>query len=439
MMRLLISYLSHKLLNAHGIKMYQIVKFFLIVAALGISASTFCQATGDGKQDEQVLSTETQILNDLDAIGKIADWVKANGGIISDKLEVQHIVGSLSGLFANEDLPEGEIMVQVPWKLILLPPSHDLDHCDRVENIRQVLSTDQTENPYYKYLATRTREHLPYFWSPKAKEILAELMTDFVTNGFDEDVQDSCDGKMAEESYQHALMLLQTRGEGFYGDLLVPFEDLLNHRNGRHINVQAEISEGNHVRIVTNRPVSAGEQLQNSYNQCPYCIPLYSDPRNPWAFQVTPQLFEAYGFVELLPQRWVLPDMRLVFDIIQSEEEGAHEDNLEVDYIVWPSQKGLNHLRYRLYELRAFEQKHARRDDIAEHELQAIFSLHHAMITAYTLAIDHSEGYVSERVWQMGSHSWHFEKWWQDDDEDDTEDEDEEEDELDGDRSDTEL
>jgi hypothetical protein len=357
---------------------------------------------------------ETPLVDDLALIEEIAEWAKANGGTISEKLEVKQIAGSLSGLFAKDDLEQGEVVVTIPWNLILMPASHQADRCDKAENLRQNMDKDPKEqNPYEQYLSTRMKDHIPLFWSPESKDILEELMEDFANRGFSDELTARCDGRMLDERFQHAYMLLQTRGEGYYGDLLVPFEDLLNHRNGNHTNVQPEISAGRHVRVVTTRVVRAGEQFQNSYNKCPYCKALFSNPRLPTGFQVTPQLFEQYGFVEDIPQRWVIPEMRMIFDVVYSTADDTGEDDVEVVYAVPPSSRGRHYLRRRLYELALFEEEYGERNDIPDVELEGIFSLHEAMVDAYSLAIDFSEGDMSEKVWLKDPESWHVETGYQ--------------------------
>jgi hypothetical protein len=122
-------------------------------------------------------------------------------------------------------------------------------------------------------------------------------------------------------------------------------------------------------------------------------------------YQVTPQLFEIYGFVEAVPQRWVIPDIRMIFDIIHVEDG----DEFEVDYIVPPSHKGLSYLRHRLQELEDFEEEHRSRTDIPQDELDAIFNGHAAVVNAYSMALGHASGEMSERVWHLGPESWQLE------------------------------
>lgn len=58
---------------------------------------------------------------DIEILGEIMEWIRSNGGWISDKLEVRQIVGSLSGVFTKDALAEGEMMAQIPWDVIIQP------------------------------------------------------------------------------------------------------------------------------------------------------------------------------------------------------------------------------------------------------------------------------------------------------------------------------
>ena len=159
----------------------------------------------------------------------------------------------------------------------------------------------------------------------------------------------------------------------------------------------------------TIRDVKAGEELVCSYNQCPNCDHLYSNPKDASTFEVTPQLFEVYGFVEPIPQRWVLPQYRLMFDINYANEEEPDEEDLRVDFIAPPSWLALHFLRARLAFLHAFEKELKDRTDIPAAELDGLKRFHRALVDAYSLALKFSTGKASERVWSMDENEWYKE------------------------------
>jgi len=173
--------------------------------------------------------------------------------------------------------------------------------------------------------------------------------------------------------------------------------------------VDPEIKSGESVRIVTTRMVQQGEQLQSSYNQCPWCDGQYSNPANPRIYQVTAQLFEVYGFVESIPQRWVIPQFRILFDIVHSKREGAEEDEVDVDFIVPPSEAGLSFLKHRLNFLESFEKENKDRGDIPGDEYAGLFAFHEAIVKAFSLALEHGKEVVSDQVWSLDEDSWYTE------------------------------
>jgi hypothetical protein len=189
--------------------------------------------------------------SDVELISEIMRWIRSNGGWISEKLEVRQISGALSGIFTKEPLADGEMVVEIPWDLIVKPPSPGLARCDKVEHVRGVTTKDPKEqNPYEKYLAGRSTNHIPLFWSTAGKQLLSELIEDdFFSNGFENDIdeiwEEECES-VKDEKHVQAIMLQQTRGEGEEIDLLVPFGDLMNHR----------VSAANQVQQVCNEAAS---------------------------------------------------------------------------------------------------------------------------------------------------------------------------------------
>ena len=146
-----------------------------------------------------------------------------------------------------------------------------------------------------------------------------------------------------------------------------------------------------------------------SYNLCSFCENLYSNPKDVYSYQVTPHLFEWYGFIEPIPQRWVVPKARLLFDVKHADEDEANDNDLRVDFIVPPSSDGLNFIRQRLLYLREIAEKLENRTDIPQVELDGLRSFHSALVNAFSLAIKFSEGEVSEEVWSMSEDDWYME------------------------------
>lgn len=193
------------------------------------SRTTVFAINGDRRDYRHDESDDEALLAD------VVSWVKGNGGWISNKVAIQQIRPGLSTIVTNEPLQKGEVVVSVPWHTILVATAdEDSDWCDQVEEVRRVITkSSEWQTPYERYLAKRSRQHVPFFWSKRSKKLLSQIMDGFVVHGFETDVRQAwerrCDGAI-DDKYMDAMMLLQTRGEGEGIDLLVPFGDLLNHR-----------------------------------------------------------------------------------------------------------------------------------------------------------------------------------------------------------------
>ncbi len=92
-----------------------------------------------------------------------------------------------------------------------------------------------------------------------------------------------------------------------------PLKDMMNHNNGEtnvahkyDPYIEDPIETG--YEIVTSKPILAGEELFNSYNQCSICYHYYD-----WFG--TPEMFLHFGFVEGYPQRWLFDFARVKFDL----------------------------------------------------------------------------------------------------------------------------
>lgn len=372
---------------------------------------------GDAEAEAEAQDDDTVLLQ------QVKEWTVANGGSISHKIDIRQIQGSLYGVFANEPILKNEIITSIPWHLLIRPPSgEDASWCEIVETVRNAVVTKAPElqTPYERYLSKRSLASAPLCWSEKGKSLWKELIHGGmfgIYQGLDIKWDaEECGGVPLNDGHLQAMMLLKTRGEGPNGIDLIPINDLLNHRNGYYTNVKPVFKTDDCYMIVATRDIEAGEQLQSSYNQCDWCDEDYSSPpAGPNKYFVTPQIFEWYGFVELYPQRWVVPYARILFNIDESSEaeenEGDEEEgsDLEVTFIVPPSRGGIAFLAIQLERLEAFEMDHKSRTDIPEVELQAIMSFRSAIVTAFENAIEQSEGQLSDQVWLWEEDEWYIE------------------------------
>lgn len=390
---------------------------------IGITIDDSITIHNCSNNENSSIDSDSEVGDDGPLLEEVVEWVISKGGWISDKVSIQQLRPGLATLVAHEPLQKGEVVANIPWKAILdSKPDDDTSWCEQVEEVRDAISKDSAlQTPYERYLASRSREHIPMFWSRKSKSVLAKLVRGhdlFTMHGFESDYEaewlEECE-MPSDDAHIDAMMLLQTRGEGEDLDLLIPFGDLLNHRNGNYTNVDPEIDYEKSYKLVATRDVQAGEQLQNSYNKCSFCDGLYDNANEPQEYYVTPQLFEVYGFVELLPQRWILPEARLMFDITGggdgTGEVGESDDNrgLRIDFVAPPSVEGLTFLQRELVMLDKFKKRYGNSTDLPRPEYDGIFSMHGAMVKAFSLALEQTTGQdLSDHVWEMGM-NWHRE------------------------------
>lgn len=132
---------------------------------------------------------------------------------------------------------------------------------------------------------------------------------------------------------------------------------------------------------------------------------MYRNPKGEDNFHVTPQLFEIYGFVELYPQRWVIPSERLLFDVDEAED-----GTVQAKFAVKPSRRSLDFLKQRLKGLAIFPAIHQDRRDLPKQELDAILEFHSAIVQAFRLALEAAkETGTSELIWKMPINKWYWE------------------------------
>lgn len=174
---------------------------------------------------------------------------------------------------------------------------------------------------------------------------------------------------------------------------------MTNHHNGK-LNMQHvynpfkdDIKETGYA-IATTQRVSAGQQLFNSYNQCNIVCQDYYD----WFG--TPELFQAYGFVEPYPQRWLFDLARIKLEL-NIDEKGEEV----VEFLVPPSKKGIDMLKIELERLDEFSKKYRSTNmGVPKNEWTLLWEYFDALHNALSRAIE-SDVPLSEEIWEM-HHDW---------------------------------
>lgn len=380
----------------------------VIVAVCSLlAASTAAAPAVANEMAECTARTASKPMEDLDALQdrlsqELVEWVRSTeGGYINDKVQLRrgNNGDGPRGLYADKTIEAGEIICTIPWSIIVKPYPEDdeEDKCSTMEWLYDDMKEART--PHGRYLESMPRNFLPPWWSDSGRELLQQLVGkrlppqgvwhNYWSNNYAGEAGD-CDGDMNDELWSHAVAMISGRADDH---LLVPFYDMINHRNGHYYNTRHNISEGQFFQLVAHRRIDAGEQLHSSYNQCNVCGGRHDE-------YGTPEVFEQYGFVESLPQRWYVHQVRLKFDLVESDD-GKGEP--QVKFIVPPSIWGVKFMEEEARRLEQFSKNY--RDDkslaasIPPLELEIIWQYHDAVLTAFNAAILAAEGKIDEIVW----------------------------------------
>eukprot|EP00527_Entomoneis_sp_CCMP2396_P005369 CAMPEP_0198137724 /NCGR_PEP_ID=MMETSP1443-20131203/1179_1 /TAXON_ID=186043 /ORGANISM="Entomoneis sp., Strain CCMP2396" /LENGTH=445 /DNA_ID=CAMNT_0043799245 /DNA_START=37 /DNA_END=1374 /DNA_ORIENTATION=+ len=385
-----------------------------------------------------VVQTRTVAMNNNSADQLIEDlisWLQSNGAFIDERISIRHVdptdPTSIRGMFADHgSFDAGETMIIIPDALIYDGRVNeakknadkvwmDKKHgdCATTYEIHDAMLTGST--PYGRYLAHQPHRYVPGYFSSEGRELLRKILgknlpdQHAVEDSVKIDWLDWCTGATSDELEVHAAMLVTARADG---RLMVPYYDMINHRNGRWQNAQHHRSKNKEFALITNQKVEKGEQFYLSYDTCKIC----GSRLDSWG---TPEMFRGYGFVEPFPQRYLIHSVRLKFALDEKksalETSKRHVDKvgnnseLVVKWYIPPSQAGLDFLQM---ELNRLQEVGTRKDvlkgnpqAVTDSEWNAIWTYHQALVVAFTTALKHAPAeQISDEVWSMGK------KWYND-------------------------
>jgi hypothetical protein len=219
----------------------------------------------------------------------IFDWMhNSEGGYVNPKQEFRYEnpddpTNSYLGVFAKERIEPGEILVTVPWYRILTsddPNEVGQMTCGTVKSVaRELALGEQSEwAPYVKYLNDQPEGQLPSAWSEAAQLLLQELVGGegedpiippaFPMEWLKSDWYDRCGGLPSDLLSAKAALLVVQRSDDV---IMIPAYDMYNHRNGKWMNTETYIEEGEKHESRALRSIEPGEQLYISYNMCRDC------------------------------------------------------------------------------------------------------------------------------------------------------------------------
>ena len=293
-------------------------------------------------------------------------WLRSKGGFLSEKVAIRPIdeadENAPNGYFAIKDISEGEKILILPKDCIFLgydddnSYEDDNSYCGTARRLvkEYKLGKESNFSSYSQYMFLEEQFGLlPSAWSELGSEVLQTIIGDDRSGYFDE-IQDIhfenyCEsGENSDyELLEHAYHIVVSRG---WGSRLLPFVDMINHRNGYAHNVDQVTSAHDDVdvEIEALRDIAAGEQLHNSYNEC-----HDTDCDDISLTYVLNGIFRDYGFVEQYPRRWNL-NFGLEYSPLVVEVDENDEENFELELLVGeePDLYEINRFRGQLKRLR---------------------------------------------------------------------------------------
>ena len=262
---------------------------------------------------------------------KVLAWIhKAEFGYFNPKQELRKDGENenMIGIFAKERIEKGELLLQVPFDLMIksdYPNEEGQMCCGTVKAVAREmkLGSKSIVAPYANYLNEESKGQLPSAWSQAGKDLLYEIVGK--SDGNDPRDTDNnifpvepvewltldwwtyCKGDKEDEISNQAAMLVVQRSDD---SIMVPGYDLYNHRNGKYHNTEITYQKGKAHTTRASKTIQKGEQIYNSYNRCTECggrADAYG----------TAEILRDYGFVEDFPQHWHYEMLggNLAFDI----------------------------------------------------------------------------------------------------------------------------
>jgi hypothetical protein len=215
----------------------------------------------------------------------IFDWIhNSEGGFYNPKQTFRRDEKTgLTGVFAKQRIEKNEVLLTVPWDLILKSDDREEEGrmcCETVASVAREMRLGEESKlaPYANYLNSQGNDQLPSAWTAAGQDLLRTIVggvvdepeippaepTEWLTN----DWYDRCEGKRRDALSAKAAVLVVQRSDDY---IMIPAYDMYNHRNGKWFNTRTDTEvDINHVTKAT-RVIEAGEQIYMSYDQCDEC------------------------------------------------------------------------------------------------------------------------------------------------------------------------
>ncbi|KAL3925826.1 MAG: hypothetical protein SGILL_000142 [Bacillariaceae sp.] len=264
----------------------------------------------------------------------VFEWVaQSEGSIVHPKQEVRRAIpsdiSSPLGVYATEDIEEGEILTHVSWDNIItvgLPEDHGEQlPCGLVVKLTEELKLGKDSNfaPYVEYLNDEADGQIPSSWSKDGRDVFLEVVEKEIPPltqlDWFEEARTYCKLDAAIDPFiRKAILLIIQRSDD---DIMIPAYDSYNHRNGNFTNTQVHCETGEYHQVKARYRIPRGDQILLSYNQCDECGGRSH-------FYGTAEMLRDYGFVEYFPQRWHFTSEYYHFDL------GYYDDDKNIT-LIW--------------------------------------------------------------------------------------------------------
>ena len=187
-------------------------------------------------------------------------------------------------MHAAEDIPQNDTLMIIPQAALIHSDGTE-DECVTIN--KMMLEYEKGEaSDYYPYIRYLFGGHeggtspnlLPTTWSDPAKDLLKTIVgKDLSPQRFEKahhkvliECKDEIDPKLLQEMdqeknerWQDAWLYWLSRS---WSDKMVPLLDMINHRNGKWLNVESTTAHsGEDIRVYALRDIKKGEQLWSTF------------------------------------------------------------------------------------------------------------------------------------------------------------------------------
>jgi hypothetical protein len=219
-------------------------------------------------------------------IDKMVEWIKENEGIVDPrqvvKKERPDDITSPTHVYATSFIPQGTVLLAVPWGLVLEAKGETSTICQLVKLLRDELKLNKKNKsddfgPYIAYLETVLADPimLPTAWSESGKKLLKQVLGKNLlpdVNAIDEDYwmwKKKCLDDKDKVLKMAAQLVIgyhspnPSEDEKWYQ--MIPFYDLYSPREYEYNTDFEQDEEDEEILLTAARDIQAGERIHTRF------------------------------------------------------------------------------------------------------------------------------------------------------------------------------